>query len=130
MNELLRADAVVAGYLPGIDILRGVALTAAEGELVGIIGPNGAGKSTLLKSLFGLVQVRSGSVELRGESIVGLAAHSLVARGVGYVPQRENVFPSLTFAESGEHLFDGLAASNPLLGLQIQAHLEILFDGQ
>jgi branched-chain amino acid transport system ATP-binding protein len=100
MKDLLRTDALVAGYLPGIDILRGVALTAAEGELVGIIGPNGAGKSTLLKSLFGLVQVRGGSVELRGESIVGLAAHSLVARGVGYVPQRENVFPSLTVEEN------------------------------
>jgi branched-chain amino acid transport system ATP-binding protein len=100
MKDLLRTDALVAGYLPGIDILRGVTLTAAEGELVGIIGPNGAGKSTLLKSLFGLVQVRGGSVELRGESIVGLAAHSLVARGVGYVPQRENVFPSLTVEEN------------------------------
>lgn len=100
MEDLLRTDELVAGYLPGIDILRGVSLTAAEGELVGIIGPNGAGKSTLLKSLFGLVQVRGGSVELRGESIVGLAAHSLVERGVGYVPQRENVFPSLTVEEN------------------------------
>lgn len=100
MSNLLVAENVVAGYLPGIDILNGVNLTLAEGELVGIIGPNGAGKSTLLKSMFGLVSVRSGSITLRDEEITGLAAHSLVARGVGYVPQRENVFPSLSVEEN------------------------------
>lgn len=97
---LLEATDVVAGYLPGVDILTGVELTLSEGELVGIIGPNGAGKSTLLKSLFGLVPVRSGAVRLRDEDITGLTAHELVARGVGYVPQRENVFPSLTVEEN------------------------------
>lgn len=100
MNDLLVAREVVAGYLPGIDILNGVDLTLAEGELVGIIGPNGAGKSTFLKTIFGLVPVRSGTIELRGDDIAGLAAHELVARGVGYVPQRENVFPSLTVDEN------------------------------
>lgn len=100
MSALLIAEDVVAGYLPGINILNGVNLTLAEGELVGIIGPNGAGKSTLLKSMFGLVSVRSGSIQLRGEEISALPAHSLVAKGVGYVPQRENVFPSLTVEEN------------------------------
>jgi branched-chain amino acid transport system ATP-binding protein len=103
MSEpLLIADEVTAGYLPGIDILTGCALTLEEGELVGIIGPNGAGKSTLLKALFGLVEVRSGSVRLRGQDISNLAANKLVGMGVGYVPQTNNVFPSLTIEENLE----------------------------
>jgi len=99
-GELLAARGVVAGYLPGVDILRGVDLTLADGELVGIIGPNGAGKSTLIKAIFGLVPVRNGRVTLRGEDISNLPAHALVARGVGYVPQRANVFPSLTVEDN------------------------------
>jgi branched-chain amino acid transport system ATP-binding protein len=97
---LLKAEAVVAGYLPGVDILRGVDLTLDDGELVGIIGPNGAGKSTLIKAIFGLVPVRDGFVTLRGRDISNLAAHTLVALGVGYVPQRANVFPSLTVEDN------------------------------
>src|SRR5690554_2712131 len=89
-----------AGYLPGVNILRECSLTAYKGELVGIIGPNGAGKSTLLKSIFGLVNVRGGSITLNGEDITTLPADKLVARGVGYVPQNNNVFPSLTIAEN------------------------------
>lgn len=96
----LLSDGVVAGYLPGVDILNGIDLTLGTGELVGIIGPNGAGKSTLVKAMFGLVRIRSGSVELRGEDITNLAAHELVARGVGYVPQRANVFQTLTAEEN------------------------------
>jgi len=99
-GHLLIADGVVAGYLPGVDILRGVDLTLDDGELVGIIGPNGAGKSTLIKAIFGLVTVRNGFVTLRSANITNLAAHELVARGVGYVPQRANVFPSLTVEDN------------------------------
>ncbi len=99
-QTLLMADDVTAGYLPGVDILNGVNLTLDSGELVGIIGPNGAGKSTLIKSMFGLVDVRSGTVTLRGEDISNLPAHDLVGRGVGYVPQRANVFPSLTVEDN------------------------------
>jgi len=93
---------VVAGYLPGVNILNGCSLTAREGELIGIIGPNGAGKSTLLKAIFGLVKVREGSIELRGESITGLKANKLVSKGVGFVPQTNNVFPTLTIRENLE----------------------------
>ncbi|MCP3995411.1 MAG: ABC transporter ATP-binding protein [bacterium] len=94
------AEDVVAGYLPGVDILTGVDLTLGTGELVGIIGPNGAGKSTLVKALFGLVGIREGIVTMRGEDITNLTAHELVARGVGYVPQRANVFETLTAEEN------------------------------
>jgi neutral amino acid transport system ATP-binding protein len=89
-----------AGYLPGVNILNSCNLTAAKGELIGIIGPNGAGKSTLLKAIFGMVQVREGSISLNGEDITGLKANKLVAKGVGFVPQTNNVFPSLTIAEN------------------------------
>ncbi len=93
---------VIAGYIPGVNILNGCSLKAAQGELIGIIGPNGAGKSTLLKSIFGLVKVREGSIHLQGEDITNLKANKLVAKGVGFVPQTENVFPSLTIQENLE----------------------------
>ncbi len=99
---LLKADSLIAGYLPGINILNGCNLYVAPDELIGIIGPNGAGKSTLLKSLFGLVKVHEGSVTLRGENITNLKADQLVTKGVGFVPQTNNVFPSLTVEENLE----------------------------
>ena len=101
-GALLRADDLIAGYVPGVPILNGCDLYVQEGELVGIIGPNGAGKSTLLKALFGLVKVTTGSVTLRGEDITGYKANKLVAKGVGFVPQTNNVFPSLTIEENLE----------------------------
>ena len=99
-GALLRADEVIAGYIPGVNILNGCDLYVQEGELVGIIGPNGAGKSTLLKALFGLVKIGKGTVFLRGEDITGLKANRLVTKGVGFVPQTNNVFPSLTIEEN------------------------------
>lgn len=97
---LLEARGLVAGYVPEVDILTGVDLTLAEGEIVGMIGPNGAGKSTFIKAVFGLVSVRSGSVTFEGEDITNTPPHVLVARGIGYVPQRANVFPSLSVEEN------------------------------
>ncbi|WP_448631650.1 ABC transporter ATP-binding protein [Cellulomonas soli] len=97
---MLAATDVYAGYLPGVDILNGCNLVVHPGELVGIIGPNGAGKSTLLKALFGLVKIREGSVTLHGEDITNHRADSLVRRGVGFVPQTNNVFPSLSIEEN------------------------------
>jgi ABC-type branched-subunit amino acid transport system ATPase component len=99
-DYVLHADDLVAGYFPGVNILNGCSLTAKDGELVGIIGPNGAGKSTLLKAMFGLVRVSSGRVTLRGRDITNLRADALVKEGVGFVPQSNNVFPSLTIEEN------------------------------
>ncbi len=99
-GALVRVDDLIAGYLPGVNILNGCDLHCKDGELVGIIGPNGAGKSTLLKSMFGLVDVRSGSITLGGQEIAGRKAHELVKLGVGYVPQTNNVFPRLTIEEN------------------------------
>jgi branched-chain amino acid transport system ATP-binding protein len=101
-EPLLAARDVVAGYVPGVNILDGTNLELFEGELVAIIGPNGAGKSTLVKALFGLLPVRSGTVTYDGQDITGLKAHDLVGRGVAYVPQSDNVFPRLTVEENLE----------------------------
>lgn len=101
-ERVLETHDLVAGYLPGVNILNGCNTYVDKGELVGIIGPNGAGKSTLLKTIFGMVTVRSGAVVLGGEEITGLKADRLVRAGVGFVPQTENVFPSLTIGENLE----------------------------
>jgi ABC-type branched-subunit amino acid transport system ATPase component len=99
-GAVLRADNVVAGYLPGVNILPGTDLYCQRGELVGIIGPNGAGKSTLIKALFGLVRISSGTVTLTDEDVTNARADKLVTKGLGYVPQTNNVFPSLSIEEN------------------------------
>ena len=99
-ERVIEAKNLVAGYLPGVNILNGINFYADKGELIGIIGPNGAGKSTLLKAIFGLVKVREGSITLNGENIVGLKANKLVSKGVGFIPQTNNVFPSLTIEDN------------------------------
>jgi branched-chain amino acid transport system ATP-binding protein len=99
-TPVVYAENLVAGYLPGINILNDCSLVANQGELIGIIGPNGAGKSTLLKSIFGQVNVREGKVWLNGEDITNMKANKLVSKGVAFVPQTNNVFPSLTIEEN------------------------------
>jgi len=101
-GAVLRADGLVAGYLPGVNILNGSDFYCQEGELVGIIGPNGAGKSTLLKALFGLVRISEGTVRLNGKDVTNQRADELVTAGIGFVPQTNNVFPSLTIQENLE----------------------------
>ena len=97
---ILESHSLVAGYVSGVDILNDCSFKLNEGEIVGIVGPNGAGKSTLLKAMFGLVDIRKGSVSFRGGDITGLSPHQLVRRGVGYVPQRDNTFLPLTVQEN------------------------------
>jgi branched-chain amino acid transport system ATP-binding protein len=101
-DMLLEATGVVAGYVEEVNILNGLDLELARGEFVGIIGPNGAGKSTFLKAVLGLVPVRDRHVTFEGEDITGHQAHQLVQKGVGFVPQNRNVFPSLTVNENLE----------------------------
>ena len=101
-EKVVEVNNVTAGYVTGVNILNSCSLTAYDGELIGIIGPNGAGKSTLLKSIFGQVRVRDGEILLRGKNITNLKANKLVAQGVGFVPQNNNVFPTLTIRENLE----------------------------
>ena len=98
--NLVEIHDLAAGYVPGVDILRGASLHVGDAEMVGIIGPNGAGKSTLIKAVFGLVPIRSGTVTLAGDEITGTAGHELVRLGVGYVPQVRNVFGTLSVEEN------------------------------
>lgn len=99
-DAVLVATDLHAGYLPGVNILNGVNIEARAGELIGIIGPNGAGKSTFLKAVFGQVNVREGSVTLKGTDITGWRPSRLVSAGVGFVPQNNNVFASLSILEN------------------------------
>jgi branched-chain amino acid transport system ATP-binding protein len=99
-TPVVEARDIVAGYLPGVNILNGCSLVAYPGEMIGIIGPNGAGKSTLLKAMFGLVRVHSGTVMLGERDITNLRTNQLVEMGVGFVPQTNNVFPSLSIEEN------------------------------
>jgi branched-chain amino acid transport system ATP-binding protein len=71
----LAARGLVAGYLPGIDILRGVSVDAVRGQVRCVLGPNGTGKSTLLKVLFGFLPARDGEIQLDGRSAQGVAPH-------------------------------------------------------
>ncbi len=81
-------------------VLRGVSLRADAHEIVAVIGPNGAGKSTMLKAVYGLVTRYAGSVRFAGEDVTGLRPDRLTRRGLNFVPQTENVFPSLTLSEN------------------------------
>ena len=103
MNRaILECNGIAAGYVKGLNILQGVDLVVSEGEIVSIIGPNGAGKSTLLKAIMGLLNISAGRFFIEGVEKTNLPTHKIVNEGVGYVPQVENVFPSLTIEENLE----------------------------
>jgi branched-chain amino acid transport system ATP-binding protein/neutral amino acid transport system ATP-binding protein len=101
-GAILATRDVVAGYVREVDILNGVTIEVGRGEIVTVVGPNGAGKSTLIKTIFGLLKPREGTVTLRGEDITGAKPHTITRRGMNYVPQLDNVFPSLTVEENLE----------------------------
>lgn len=98
---LLVAHEIHAGY-GGMEILHGVSIEVGEQEIVTMIGPNGAGKSTLMKAVFGLLRPTRGRIVFRGEEITGLRPDFIVRKGISYVPQVDNVFPSLTVEENLE----------------------------
>src|SRR5262249_5285185 len=92
----LVARGLVAGYLSGIGILRGVSVEAARGEVASVLGPNGTGKSTLLKALFGFLSLREGEIRLGGEPVRAAGPHDMGRQGVAYLPQRPSIFPHLS----------------------------------
>jgi ABC-type branched-subunit amino acid transport system ATPase component len=99
LNALLQVDDLEAGYDDAL-ILRGVSIEAGAEQIVAIVGPNGAGKSTLLKAAYGLLKPRAGTVRFDGEDVTGVRADLLTRRGMNFVPQVENVFPTLTVFEN------------------------------
>lgn len=101
-SPVLECNGIAAGYVKGLDILQGVDLLVNENEIVSIIGPNGAGKSTLLKAIMGIIKISAGRFYINSVEKTGMPTHKIVNEGVGYVPQIENVFPSLTVEENLE----------------------------
>ena len=99
--SLLKVEEVTSGY-GDMEVLHGVSLEVGEGEIVTIIGPNGAGKSTLMKTIFGLLTPTVGAIKFGEQDITGLPPDRIVRLGMAYVPQVENVFPSLTVQENLE----------------------------
>jgi branched-chain amino acid transport system ATP-binding protein len=99
---LLTVEGLVAGYTAADEILKSVSLTVEPGEIVSVIGPNGAGKSTLLKAIAGILKPSRGTIRLRGEAIHGRPAREISALGVAFVPQEQNIFPTMTVRENLE----------------------------
>lgn len=120
-TQVLQVQGAVAGYTPEVDILNGVDLIVHQGEMVTVVGPNGAGKSTLLKAIMGLVRLKQGRILLQSGDIAGLAPSAVTRRGLGYVPQRENVFETLTILENLE------IGLTPRKDLPLGPRLQVMF---
>jgi branched-chain amino acid transport system ATP-binding protein/neutral amino acid transport system ATP-binding protein len=99
---LLAIDSLVGGYGAADEILKGISLDLPDRAMAAIVGPNGAGKSTLLKAVAGLLRPKSGRILLQGEPLSGMPPRAVAARGVAFVPQEANIFPSLTVRENLE----------------------------
>lgn len=99
---ILQAENIIAGYTTEVNILYDVGLRLKSGQIVSVIGPNGAGKSTLLKTIFGILKPTNGKILLKDEDITGLKPDKVANKGISYVPQVDNVFPSLTIQENLE----------------------------
>ena len=113
--SFLSATNMTGGYGGGADIIHGCNIAVDKGEIAVVVGPNGAGKSTAMKAVFGMLELRDGSVVFDGEDITGLAPQERVAMGMGFVPQTRNVFVSLTVQENlemGAYICDGDISNN------------------
>src|SRR5271165_578446 len=93
---LLTARNLVAGYLPGINILNGMSVDVLRGQVRCVLGPNGTGKSTLLKVLFGFLPAQQGEMHLGTTSLHGIPSHDMAHRGITFLPQRPSIFPFLS----------------------------------
>jgi len=125
MTRVLEVTGLEGGY-GEVKILYGIDLHVDEGEFVTIIGPNGCGKSTFIKTIFGIANYYDGQVLYRGEPIEGLRSDQLAAKGIAYVPQVNNVFPSLSVEENLQ--MGGNTLPGPLLKQRIERALEMFPD--
>ncbi|MBR9836935.1 ABC transporter ATP-binding protein [Salipiger thiooxidans] len=101
-GPFLIGEAMTGGYGRGADILHSCTIAVERGEIAVIVGPNGAGKSTAMKAVFGMLNLREGSVRLDGEDITELSPQARVRKGMGFVPQTHNIFTSMTVEENLE----------------------------
>ena len=102
IKPIIEVNGLASGYVKGLNILQGVDLVLKEKEVVSIIGPNGAGKSTLLKAIMGLIPIFGGKIYFNGNELKEIKSFELIQKGIAYVPQVSNVFPSLTIEENLE----------------------------
>ncbi len=138
--SLLAVKTITVGY--GVqDVLFDVSAEVDEGEVVAIIGPNGAGKTTLLRAVVGMIKPKTGDITFKDRSIVGMEPEHVVRMGLGWVPQEENIFPSMTVAENLEmggyilkggfrERFDEVSAIFPALGERMKQMAGSLSGGQ
>lgn len=98
---MLEVSKLSVGY-KGVQVIWDVSFNVEEGELVALVGSNGAGKSTILKTISGVLKVISGDIVFKGESLVGVQAHKVVAKGLAYIPEGRRVFPYMTVKENLE----------------------------
>jgi len=101
-DPYLSGTQMTGGYGSGPDILQNCSIAVNPGEIAVIVGPNGAGKSTAMKAIFGMLNLREGAVRLDGEDITALSPQDRVAKGMGFVPQNNNIFTSMTVEENLE----------------------------
>ncbi|MEE2629638.1 MAG: ABC transporter ATP-binding protein [Candidatus Thermoplasmatota archaeon] len=125
MTRVLDVKGLEGGY-GAVQILYGIDIHVDEGEFVTIIGPNGCGKSTLIKTIFGIASYYNGGVEYRGQDVSGWRTDQLVNHGIAYVPQVDNVFPSLSVKENLQ--MGGNALSNSVLNERIARAIDMFPD--
>lgn len=125
MTRVMEVRGLEGGY-GTVQILYGIDMHVDEGEFVTIIGPNGCGKSTLIKTIFGIASYYSGDVEYRGQDVSGWRTDQLVNHGIAYVPQVDNVFPSLSVKENLQ--MGGNALSNRVLNERIERAIDMFPD--
>jgi branched-chain amino acid transport system ATP-binding protein len=102
LDTVLSVEKLVAGYVKGMPIIKGIELELGRGSITVIIGPNGAGKSTLIKAIAGIIPLTSGSIKLGSYDITGMKPHEMVKHFISYIPQSDNVFKNLSVIENLE----------------------------
>ena len=128
IKPIIEVNGLASGYVKGLNILQGVDLVLKEKEVVSIIGPNGAGKSTLLKAIMGLIPIFGGKIFFNGNELKEIKSFELIQKGIAYVPQVSNVFPSLTIEENLEMGLWTIKDKQNKFFEEIYSMFEILFQ--
>jgi branched-chain amino acid transport system ATP-binding protein len=127
VSALLAMKDVSAGYVADIDILRGVSLKAEAGVITGLIGLNGAGKSTIMKTICGFLHPRAGAIEFDGADIGAIPAHTVIDRGICYIPQESSLFPFMSVEDNLRLPLDHLARSGALARPEIARRFDDMY---
>lgn len=127
MSALLSMSDVTAGYAADIDILRNLSLSIEAGRITGLIGLNGAGKSTLMKTICGFLRPKAGSIAYDGTDITGIAPHTLIDRGIWYIPQESSLFPYMSVEDNLRLPLERLARGSAV-GVDIAARYKDMLD--